>query len=453
MISLITSKVRSFFNLGHERSLKLKRNIIYTFLIRGTSFLIGFILVPLTIHYVNPLQYGLWITISSLVAWMNTFDIGLSNGLRNNLAHSLAIDERTNIVKYVSTTYALLSLIALGIFIAFIVTGSFFNWNQLLNVKNAVDYNIWPIIIIALGAFCIQFSLQPISSILIATHQPFKSSLISLLGQMLTLVVIYILTLYTKGNLLTLVIVVTGAPVLMFFLANIYLFTTGLAQFAPKFKAIDFTVAKKLLNVGVVFFFIQIGALVLYETDNIVLTRVLGPGAVTTFNVGFKYFSLLTVSFSIIITPFWSAFTDAYAKNDMEWIRKSLKKMRRFWIVISVISLLLFLSANKFYELWVGKAIPVSRALSFSLAIYVMAQTWQVLHSYVLNGTGKLRVQLIMLITTSVINIPLSFFLVGKYGVPGTVIANILVMVIMDIVFTYQAELIINRKAKGIWDK
>ncbi|HZX59231.1 MAG TPA: hypothetical protein VFE54_10910, partial [Mucilaginibacter sp.] len=158
MISVLKNKVQGFLKLGNERSLKLKKNIIYTFLIRGTSFLIGFALVPLTIHYVNPVQYGLWITISSLVAWMNTFDIGLSNGLRNNLAHSLAINERTNIVKYVSTTYALVSLIALSIFLVFFVGGSFFNWNQLLNVKNAVDYNIWPIVIIALGAFCIQFS-------------------------------------------------------------------------------------------------------------------------------------------------------------------------------------------------------------------------------------------------------------------------------------------------------
>jgi Na+-driven multidrug efflux pump len=184
-----------------------------------------------------------------------------------------------------------------------------------------------------------------------------------------------------------------------------------------------------------------------------VLTRVLGPRAVTTFNVGFKYFSLLIVSFSIIITPFWSAFTDAYAKKDMEWIKRSLKKMRIFWIFFSIAALLSFLFAHKFYELWVGKTIPVSAELSFCLAIYVIAQAWQVLHSYVLNGTGKLRMQLIMLIATALINIPLSVFLVGRLGVHGTVISNIVVMVIMDIAFTYQAELIINGKAKGIWNR
>jgi O-antigen/teichoic acid export membrane protein len=452
MISFIKKGTQRFLSIGHERTLKLKKNVIYSFLIKGGGFMMSFMLVPLTIRYVNPLQYGLWLTISSLVAWVNTLDIGLSNGLRNHMAHALAIGEKKSIVKYVSTTYALLSLIALLIFAVFIIGGSFFNWNELLNAKT-IGYDIWPIVIIAIGAFCVQFSLQPINSILTATHQPFKSSLILLLGQALTLIITYLLTLFTQGSLLILVFVVTGAPILVFFLANIYLFSTSLAEFMPKLKAIDFSIARKLLHVGAAFFFIQIGALVLYETDNIIITRALGPQEVTTFNIGFKYFTILTIGFSIIITPFWSAFTDAYAKDDMAWIRRSLNKMRRFWLGVVVASLLFFLSANKFYELWVGKTIPVPRLLSFATAIYVMAQTWQVMHAYVLNGTGKLRMQLILLIVTAIINIPLSFILIRHVGVSGTVISNIVVMVIMDIFFAYQCELIISKKAKGIWNR
>src|ERR1700744_3778520 len=116
MISYLKSKVQNFWNGGHERTLKIKRNIIYTFLIKGGSVVIGFVLIPLTIGYVDKEQYGIWVTIASLVLWMNTFDIGLSNGLRNKMAHALAMGEKDNIVKYISTTYALLFLIAFAIF-------------------------------------------------------------------------------------------------------------------------------------------------------------------------------------------------------------------------------------------------------------------------------------------------------------------------------------------------
>ena len=120
MISFLKNKVLSFWNGGHERTLKIKRNIFYTFLIKGTSVLVGFVLIPLTIGYLNKGQYGIWLTIASLVTWMNTFDIGLSNGLRNRMAHSLALNETDSIRKYVSTTYAMLFLISLAIFGVFL---------------------------------------------------------------------------------------------------------------------------------------------------------------------------------------------------------------------------------------------------------------------------------------------------------------------------------------------
>ena len=453
MISFLRNKVQIFLNNGHERSLKLKRNIIYSFLIKGFSVLISFLLVRLTINYINPIQYGVWLTISVLVAWMNTFDIGLSNGLRNKMAHALALNQKQDIAKYVSTTYALLFLISLSIFLAFYCIGFFFNWNHLLNVNSAISYDIWPVVIITLGAFCIQFALQPINSILIAIHQPFKSSLILLLGQLLTFIVIYILTLTTSGNLIILVIVASGSPVLVYLLTNIYLFNTDLKEYAPRFKFIDKAIIKSLLKVGGAFFFIQIGALILYETDNIVIARTLGPLEVTTFNIAYKYFSILIVIFSIIITPYWSAFTDAYAKNDMEWIKGSVNKMRKFWILLSFLALTLYFLAGFFYKIWIGSTINVPSLLSLSIAIYVIVQTWQVIHAYVLNGVGKLRIQLILLIVTGVINIPLSVLLIKQVGVAGTVIANIIVMIIMDIFFTYQCKLIIEQKAKGIWDK
>jgi O-antigen/teichoic acid export membrane protein len=106
MISNIKNKVQTFWNVGHERTLKIKRNIFYTFLIKGLSVLISFMLIPLTVNYLNNTQYGIYITIVSLVGWMNTFDIGLSNGLRNKLARALALNEHNDMVKDISTTYA-----------------------------------------------------------------------------------------------------------------------------------------------------------------------------------------------------------------------------------------------------------------------------------------------------------------------------------------------------------
>ncbi|MFA6085499.1 oligosaccharide flippase family protein [Mucilaginibacter sp.] len=453
MVSFIKNKVQTFLNVGHERTLKIKRNIIYTFLIKGISVLISFMLIPLTINYLNNTQYGIYITIASLVGWISTFDIGLSNGLRNKLAHALALDDYDDMVKDISTTYALLVLIASVIFIVFFIASTFFNWNDLLKAPSSVNFSIWPILIITLTAFCIQFVLQPINSILIAIHQPFKSSLILLIGQVLTYILTYGLTLYTTSNLYLLVLVVTGAPVLVLLLANIFLFSTSLKAFVPRFKAIYLKQAKNLLNIGGAFFFIQMGALVIYETDNIVITRLLGPHEVTTFNIPFKYFSIITIIFTIIITPYWSAFTDAYARDDFDWIKRSVKKMRMLWLGFALLAIILYLFSGIFYKLWIKEMVTIPDALSLAIAMYTIVQTWMVIHIYLLNGVGKLRVQLILVLSTSIINIPLSILLIKGIGLPGLVIANILVIFIMNIFITWQCKLIIEKRAAGIWNR
>ena len=64
-----------FYSEGEIRSVRARKNIFATFLIRGGSILVGLMLVPITIHYVNPTRYGIWITLSSIIMLMEFFDI------------------------------------------------------------------------------------------------------------------------------------------------------------------------------------------------------------------------------------------------------------------------------------------------------------------------------------------------------------------------------------------
>ena len=93
-----------------------------------------------------------------------------------------------------------------------------------------------------------------------------------------------------------------------------------------------FSYARNLMSIGLVFFIIQIGAIVLFST-NIIITQIFGPKDVTVFNVTFKLFSVVTMVFSIIVVPLWSAYTDAYARNDFDWIKSTLSKMKQIWIL------------------------------------------------------------------------------------------------------------------------
>ncbi len=109
------------FRNNHERTALINKNIFFSLILKGGSVLITLLMVPLTINYVNPVQYGIWLTIGTIVYWFTVMDIGLGNGLKNEIAYSLAVNDESKIKSYVSTTYAVFSLISLGLFVLFYV--------------------------------------------------------------------------------------------------------------------------------------------------------------------------------------------------------------------------------------------------------------------------------------------------------------------------------------------
>ena len=107
------------------------------------------------------------------------------------------------------------------------------------------------------------------------------------------------------------------------------------------------------------------------------------------------------MGFTIIVTPFWSAFTDAYAKNDFAWIRKSVKWIRTTCLAFSLAAVVLWQLAPWIYKAWVGDAITIAPSLSFSMMLYTIVFMWQTGHVFLLNGIGKIKLQLLLVVLSA----------------------------------------------------
>ena len=70
-------------NSGSKRSIIIKKNIAGSFLVKGLNIVISLLLIPITLNILDPVKYGIWITIFSIVNWFNMMDIGIGNGFRN----------------------------------------------------------------------------------------------------------------------------------------------------------------------------------------------------------------------------------------------------------------------------------------------------------------------------------------------------------------------------------
>lgn len=452
MIQKILLRFRSFFLKGHERTLRAKKNIVLSLLLKGASIIVGLLVLPLTIRYVNTTQYGIWLTLSSIISWMNFFDIGLGNGLKNKLAESNALNQNHNSRIFVSTTYAILAIIGTCLFIVFYLAGYFINWNKILNTGASAN-SLNQVALAVFGLFCVQFVVQIVNTVLTAYHSLAKVGLILLIGQIITLIGILLLVRFTQSSLLLLVLVNGGVPVLVLIIASFWYYRHDLKEFSPSLRLVNFKYARELLSMGGVFFIIQIGALVLFQTDNIVIVQLFGPSQVTTFNVAYKLFSIFILGFNIIITPFWSAFTDAFAIGDYHWMRSVMKKMRYLWLLIVLATIVLFLLAPYIYRLWLNNTVQVPISLSFAMALYIVTYTWQTIHVYFLNGINKIRLQLYLVLVSAAVNIPLAIFLGRKIGLAGITLSNAGLFFFMGTIFYFQSVKLLNRTASGVWAK
>ena len=443
------------FFTGSQRTALAKKNIFASVFISGSSIIIGLLLLPLTINYLSAEKYGVWITLSSIIGWFSFFDIGLGNGLRNHFAQSLAEGKTELAKKYVSTTYAILSGIIVIVLLLFYFINYFLDWNKILNTTDG-QFSVGELSNLALIVFtffCLRFVFALISTILKADQQPAKASLLDLIGQFLSLVVIFILTKTTDGSILYLGITISAIPVLTLMAANFFFYSKKYKPYRPDFKYIDLSKGKSLFNLGIKFFLIQIAAVLLYQTNNIVILQVSGATEVTYYNVVYKYFSVLFMGFSIIIAPFWSAFTDAWHKSDLTWIYGIMKNLYKVFIVIVVISILMLISSKYIYHLWIGESMNIPFVISSLVLVTTLINIWNGIFSQFLNGVGKIRVQLMIGLAAALINVPLSVYLGLKMGIQGVLLANILVTIAGVIIYPIQYKKILNKTAVGAWAK
>ena len=457
MLKAIQNKVSNILKLlnrGGKRSVKAKKNIAASFLIKGISIFIGFYMVPLTIGYVNKEQYGVWLTLYSVVGWFSFFDIGLGHGLRNKLSEALAGNQIERAKTLVSSTYAILLGIIAVLLTLFFIVQPLLDWQKILNATSIDASQLRLVAIATFTFFCINFILKLINSIFLANQQPAAQNFFNLLGNLIALITIYVLTKTTAGSLLYLSVALGLAPIVVLVIVSLVVFNGKYKHIAPSFKYVRVQQFKELGGLGFRFFLVQISSIVIFSTDNMIIAQVLGPAEVPAYAIAFKYFGLITALFTIVTAPFWSAYTEAYVKKDIKWISSTNEKLIKVWVGLVVVSGILLAVSVPFYRFWVPE-VKVPFTLSIMMCLYVNLIGWGNIFVVFINGVGKIQIQLYAGIIATIVNIPLSYFFSKTldWGVSGVIAATMICIAYGPILAPIQYKKIINGTAKGVWNK
>lgn len=444
----------SSFKSGEDRTQKLKRNVAWSFLIKLFSMAIELIKVPILLSYLDTEKYGVWLTIVSIVMWTHHFDLGLGTGLRYKFTEALALNDKVRGKKLISTAYLSMAAIMITAFILlvpFILSG---NWNSILNVSSIANNELQKTVLVIFGIFVMQFVFELISTVLKADQRAAISDVFKPIASVVSLIAVLLLGTFSHNSLFLASLSMSLPFMVILLLANIYFFSKNYKDYIPDIKYFDKYYLKDIYSLGVKYFVGQLSMLVVFSSANILLSKLINPSAVTVYNTAWVYFSLVIIFNTVIIVPFFSAITDAYVREDLTWIRNSMKKMNYIAIFFSIGVIIMLLVSGIAFKLWVGDRVHVPIDLSIILTVFSIMAVFSAPYNNFLGGVGKLDVMMIISICKIILFIPVAIALIKLWGSVGLVLTIIFVNTLPNIFFGIkQYRMIINQKATGIWNK
>ena len=324
------------------------KNVIFnSFLLlvyKTVSILLSFVTTPLMLSCLGQEKYGVWATLLSLISWIYYFDLGIGSGVRNKLSSSIALNDFFTAKCVLCLGYVLTTFISITLVLVASIFLFFFDLSSILSFGFS-DENINKVFYFSFLLACINFVASLVNNVFYAVQ---KSSLVSFFNIIGQLVFVLALLIFIKSGdtfLLYVALAEGGSQLLKNIIAQVYFFLKN-KKLRFTFSNLHFSYSKFIMTFGFQMFVLQIAALILNCTDNVIISKFFGAHEVTPYSICYKYFGLVYTIFIIILTPLLSAYTEAYAKRDYWWIQKSLINSIILYILFFIVLIISYCFFN-----------------------------------------------------------------------------------------------------------
>lgn len=425
---------------------KAQKSGIINMLLKPISMLLSLIYTPMLLNYLGDEKYGLWVTVLSIINWVNYFDVGIGNGMRHLLAKELADDERDKAARTVSTSYIVLSMISMGLLVCLLIITAAANWGKVFTT----DVEMRPTLAISFAFICVNFVLSLNTTILYALQLSERVAINNCLVQCINVVGLLLISRHSKENLVYIAVLFGTSTMIVHTFNTIRIFKKY-GFLVPKRKNYQKSEIKGITGIGMKFFVIQVMCLMMFTVDNLLISHFWGASEVTPFSITNKVFNTAYTVLAAFLVPFWSGSTVAFEKKDVKWIKTSLRNASVMCGLFVAGYLILAFVFRPLVNLWMGKQLGIDTSLILVMAIYYSLYSILGVECQFINGSGKINLQLVLYVFAGVMNIPLSIF-IGVYcqlGPMGIRLATGILVLIMVILLGFNLRNIITNTEKN----
>jgi O-antigen/teichoic acid export membrane protein len=393
------------------------------------------ITVPLTLNYLGNERFGLWMTISSVLAMAAFADFGVGNGVLNTVAKAFGRDDIDGIRKAVSSGFVILNIIALSLLLLFFGIYPFVSWADFFRVVSPqARAEAGPALAVFAVCFALNISMDVVQRVQLGLQQGYRYGLWQLCGSVTAL--IGVLTgIWLHVSLPVLVVAIAGAPIFATALNAVHFFGFVRPDLRPHRGLVARDAISQIARLGGLFFVLQVVVAVSFSADNFVIARTLGAVNVPEYSIPQRMFALVTMMSSMLVAPLWPAYGESISRGDMNWVRRTLRvSLLAVLVGSSVVSGLLLLLSPKLIHGWVGSRIHPPFLLLMGLAVWTVLNCCGDALAAFLNGASVIRLQVIVASIFGAGCLALKVFFIHRYGVTGVPWATILAYTLLSVI-------------------
>ncbi len=396
---------------------------------------ITLISLPLAVRYLGAERYGVWATITTTAVWINLLDLGIANTLTNNISRAYALgDKRAAARSFTNALVLTCGMAALAGAGAALLLARV-NWVRLLNVSSRVSaVEVKDTAAVALGLMLLALPCNLVSKILGGYQELHRNNYATCAGAVAGLCGL-VLGMALHVSMPVLFVMSAGCLTLSSLLTLIVVVGWGKPWLIPRARFVEGRAVKELLHSGSSFFLIQVAAVVVFSSDNLVVSHYLGAAEVTPYSVTWRVVGFMAVLQSLLFPALWPAYAEAYAKRDYGWIRRTFAMTMGGTVALNLLCVaVLLLFGRGLIRVWAGSAAVPSWPLLAAMGVWAMISGFMTVESCLLAALNRTREQAALSIVAAAVNIALSLLWVRQIGsvgvIAGTIVSYLVVLVI-----------------------
>jgi O-antigen/teichoic acid export membrane protein len=402
-------------------------SIIANVINKGLAMLVMVFAVSLTLPYLGVERFGVWMTIASFVGMLSFLDLGVGNALSNRVTWAAAQKDSRVLAQVISGGLGFLLMISGIICIILFFANSLIPWERLIKISDVTTKaELRSAINVLIVLFSLSITSNGIRRVFAGLQRAFVSHIFGIIGSCFSIITLWFAA-SKKATISYLLLSTFGIETLACACLLLVLLKRDLFSFSTSISHSQIE-ARNLAHIGGLFLILQLGTMIGWGADSLIIASTLGAAQVAVFNVVQKLFQFVSAPIGIMNAPLWSAYADAHSRNDTTFIRNTFKKSISLTTIAAIFGVIVVTDFNQIIlEKWTNGIINPPFIFIISFAIWTVCDSMGTSLAMFLNGCSLVKEQVLVILFLSIIALPIKFIFINLYGFTGMIAAYTIV--------------------------